>query len=281
MNTPGQTDGRVDAWVDGGRALSWPGVAFRRSGEGDIGARHFWANIYFGGSVVNALDLSASVDELVFSHTGRVGCIDPFTDDNASVHEADLAELYARSILMGCGDRTACPNATITRGQMAALLRRALHLSAGSDSFTDDDDSEFEADINALAAAGIARGCQPSRFCPDAPVTRGQMAAFLSRAMDLNEGAGTDSFVDDDTSVFEADIDRIATAGIAVGCNPPQNTEFCPTADVTRGQMASFLRRALGFPVGSDNVGLADERLGELVPNGFEGDTEEPAPILD
>jgi hypothetical protein len=52
-------------------------------------------------------------------------------------------------------------------------------------------------------------------------------------------------FVDDDTSVFELDIDKLATAGVTVGCNPPVNDRFCPHAAVTRGEMAVFLYRAL------------------------------------
>jgi hypothetical protein len=84
-------------------------------------------------------------------------------------------------------------------------------------------------------------------FCPDANVTRGQMAAFLVRALGYTAGGGDDLFTDDDDSVFEADIDRLGTAGVTKGCNPPDNTEFCPGAAVTRDQMASFLARALGL----------------------------------
>ena len=42
--------------------------------------------------------------------------------------------------------------------------------------------------IEALASAGITAGCSssPPQFCPDAPVTRGQMAVFLSRALGLH-----------------------------------------------------------------------------------------------
>jgi hypothetical protein len=58
-------------------------------------------------------------------------------------------------------------------------------------------------------------------------------------------GATTDLFVDDAGSVFEGDINAIAMAGITLGCNPPTNDRFCPTLDVTREQMASFLVRAL------------------------------------
>jgi hypothetical protein len=70
------------------------------------------------------------------------------------------------------------------------------------------------------------------------------MAAFLVRALDLSAGDSVD-FVDDDGSVFEADIEKLAAAGITRGCNPPTNDRFCPDDSVTRGQMAAFLHRAL------------------------------------
>src|SRR5690606_41816243 len=47
----------------------------------------------------------------------------------------------------------------------------------------------------------------------DDPVTRGQMAAFLVRALGLPPSS-TDSFVDDDGSVFEKDIQALAASGI-------------------------------------------------------------------
>jgi hypothetical protein len=53
--------------------------------------------------------------------------------------------------------------------------------------FTDAAGSVFEAEIGALAAAGITKGCDPfdiARFCPGEPVSRGQMAAFLRRPLD-------------------------------------------------------------------------------------------------
>ncbi len=134
---------------------------------------------------------------------------------------------------------------------MAAFVARALHLpSSVTDYFTDDNGSTFEADINALAASGITRGCNPpanDRFCPGGPVTRAQMAAFLVRAFDYADPGKGDWFTDDDGSIFEADIDRLRQAGVTLGCNPPANTLFCPTDPVRRDQMASFLGRALGL----------------------------------
>ena len=56
------------------------------------------------------------------------------------------------------------------------------------------------------------------------------------------------AFRDDDGSMFEADIEWLAGAGITVGCNPPYNDEYCPTKEVTRAQIATFLVRALNLP---------------------------------
>jgi hypothetical protein len=83
-------------------------------------------------------------------------------------------------------------------------------------------------------------------YCPGKAVTRGQIAAFLVRAMGYTDDGGGDLFNDDDDSVFRFDIDRLATAGVTLGCNPPTNDMFCPNSNVTRGQMAAFLHRALG-----------------------------------
>jgi hypothetical protein len=37
--------------------------------------------------------------------------------------------------------------------------------------------------VEALAACGITAGCGSGNYCPDAPLTRGQMAVFLSKAL--------------------------------------------------------------------------------------------------
>jgi hypothetical protein len=40
--------------------------------------------------------------------------------------------------------------------------------------------------VEALAAAGITGGCGAGSYCPDSPLTRGQMAVFLSTALGLH-----------------------------------------------------------------------------------------------
>lgn len=176
-----------------------------------------------------------------------------FCDDWDSVFQADIEWLVAEGITSGCNPPAAdrfCPEDTVTRGQFAAFLHRALDdtiPSAGEPiEFTDTVDTLFASDIGWLSATGITKGCGADTFCPDAPVTRGQLAAFFARAFGYGEGAGSDVFRDDDYSVFADQIDALATAGVTQGCNPPENDRFCPDEPVTREQMAAFLRRAAG-----------------------------------
>ena len=108
--------------------------------------------------------------------------------------------------------------------------------------FVDDDGSPHEASIEALVAAGITQGCDEDRFCPDAPVLRGEMASFLARGLDNLVPATSDWFDDDASSVHEGDINIVAENDIALGYG---DRVFGPNDPVTRGQMASFLARGL------------------------------------
>jgi hypothetical protein len=175
-----------------------------------------------------------------------------FQDDNGNVHEGNIEAIAAAGVTKGCNPPTNdryCPGGVVTRGQMAAFIVRALGLPASDvDAFVDDDESEFEDNINAMAAAGVTKGCNPpdnTMFCPDAKVSREVMAAFIVRAFGYLDDGGGDLFLDDDTSIFEGDIDRLATAGVTLGCNPPTNDRYCPKDPVLRDQMASFFSRAL------------------------------------
>jgi len=172
-----------------------------------------------------------------------------FVDDDNSVFEPDIEWLSAVGITRGCdpqhGATRYCPDEVITRGQMAAFFRRALGTTESAGQPVEFDDvaaSEFSDDIEWLAAAGITAGCTPTRFCPDDPVTRSQMAAFLTRALGLPP-ADPASFDDIAGSVFADDVARLAGSGITRGCTA---TSFCPDDPVTRAQMAAFFHRALG-----------------------------------
>ena len=152
--------------------------------------------------------------------------------------DKEIAWLSATGITLGCDDAGTlfCPQSGVRRGQMASFLVRALDLPPGPDAFGDDNGTTHEDAINALAATGITEGCTSSTFCPDEEVTRGQMASFLARALDLPPGP--DAFGDDNGTTHEDAINALAATGITQGCT---SSTFCPLqVEVTRGQMAAF-----------------------------------------
>jgi hypothetical protein len=114
---------------------------------------------------------------------------DAFTDDETSPFEASINAVAAAGITSGCNaaGTNFCPNDEITRGQMAVFLAKGFKLPAASaNAFTDDETSPYQASINALAAAGVTSGCDAAKklYCPDAKVTREQLATFLRRSME-------------------------------------------------------------------------------------------------
>ncbi|MDH4117154.1 MAG: S-layer homology domain-containing protein [Acidimicrobiia bacterium] len=178
-----------------------------------------------------------------------------FSDIDSSPHRSDIVALVGLGVTRGCNppdNDHFCPRDPITRGQMAAFLHRAfpqaIARSKEERRFVDTDGSEFETDIGWLSATGVTAGCNPpvnDRFCPEDAVTRGEMAAFLVRTQGLK--LGLPGFEDVIDSVFEADIAKVAAAGIVRGCDPPRNQNFCPDDPVTREQMATFLVRSMNL----------------------------------
>ncbi len=104
----------------------------------------------------------------------------------------------------------------------------------------------FYTEINKISAHGITQGCGNNNFCPNDPVRREQMAAFIIRALgEFNPPPpAMQRFTDvPPESLFYNFIDRLAELGITQGCTA---TTFCPTSGVTREQAAAFIIRALG-----------------------------------
>jgi hypothetical protein len=207
----------------------------------------------FGSPTAIELGLPRTDVDLHGEYPNCSSFVGSFVDDDESVFEAAIEWLALEGFTKGCNppvnDRF-CPERTLTRGEMAAFLVRSMGYvdDGGGNRFVDDDGTVFESAIDKLAAAGVTQGCNPpvnDRFCPERRVTRGEMAAFVVRAMGYVDDGGGNRFVDDDDSVFESAIDKLAAAGVTQGCNPPVNDRFCPDDTVTRGQLAAFLNRAL------------------------------------
>jgi hypothetical protein len=120
--------------------------------------------------------------------------------------------------------------------------------------FTDDDANPHQADIDWLVARGKVSGCADRQFCPAQLVTREQMATFVARTLMLPPAA-VDHFTDDQDSLHEPDINALAAAGLTQGCGEGL---YCPTALVSRQELADLLAAALQLPVLVSPQGFTD-----------------------
>jgi hypothetical protein len=111
--------------------------------------------------------------------------------DVVGVHRGSIGAAEAEGWFKGCNppvNNMFCPDDALTRGQAAAVLVRAFGLPAGDAEFSDVEDSIFASAAGGLAVAGVTKGCDPpanDHFCPDRPLTRGEMATFLARLLGL------------------------------------------------------------------------------------------------
>ncbi|MBI5839742.1 MAG: S-layer homology domain-containing protein [Chloroflexi bacterium] len=182
-----------------------------------------------------------------------------FADVSTSYWAAPyIVRLYNAGVTGGCSANplSYCPEANVTRAQMAVFLEKGMHGSGFTPpaipiTFNDTNGHWAQYWIEALKTDGITSGCAVGFYCPDSPVTRAQMAVFLLKAEHGNSysppdvGAGT-GFTDVPSDYWAAAwIKQLAAEGITGGCG---TNLYCPDTPVTRAQMAVFLVKTFNLP---------------------------------
>ncbi|MBL8223080.1 MAG: S-layer homology domain-containing protein, partial [Bryobacterales bacterium] len=164
-----------------------------------------------------------------------------------------IALLRLNNVPDTCEPNTYCPETSITRASMSIFLARTLF---GGDNFTFPETPYFT-DVPAthpqfrfiqkLREIGVTAGCTATRYCPDDPVTRGQMAAFLVRARlgirfdQLFPFSPVQRFQDvAPSNIFFSYVQKLGELGITTGCTA---TQFCGDDVNSRGQMGAFVGR--------------------------------------
>jgi hypothetical protein len=148
----------------------------------------------------------------------------------------------------------------------------SLHVG---DSFTDVPRSQlFYRRIETLLHTGITAGCTTTEYCPTQPVNRGQMAIFVARGLAggsanvpvsgtiagfpyncVAGAAGASAFTDVlPTDIFCRHVHYIAAQNVTLGCQTTPISRYCPTGNITRQEMASFIAKAVVAPAGGTAV---------------------------
>lgn len=175
-----------------------------------------------------------------------VGQAASFKDVSSSYMFYDeITYLTEREIISGFADGNFKPNQPVTRAQAAIMIGKAINLNGSpqktifSDVGTSNGASGY---IQSAVNAGIIQGFNDGTFKPNNPVTRGQLAIFLTRAFDLTATTKV-SFSDVPTSSSAYSyIGNLVAANITSGYD--DNT-YRPEQAVTRGQFSAFMTRTL------------------------------------
>lgn len=180
-----------------------------------------------------------------------------FADVPGTTHAATIDCLAWWKVTSGVTPTQYSPAAGVTREQMASFVARWVDgvsdrgdgptlPSAGATPFRDVADGNVHRDaISRLTQAGIIRGTSDTTYSPRKVMTRAQTASLMRQAVDFVNAtpipASRDTFLDDNTSVHEANIDRLAGVGVISGTG---GFTFNPSGTVTRGAMSALIMRS-------------------------------------
>lgn len=195
--------------------------------------------------------------------------VNSFIDDDNSRFEPFIETARAEGLVDGCNppanDRV-CPHELLSRGGMALMLARAIGAPAPSnDHFSDDDSHPAEGAANALMDAGVGTSCGAGRFCPDRPISRGEMADMIFRALTWKAETPTDRYSDLVESLFVVPLTELGSRGAILACDPPVNSKICPTATVSRDEAIFSLVTAMELTTSA----TPSDTTSDLEPLGF------------
>ena len=147
-----------------------------------------------------AMKLGETVGTHVNCDADTLNDDNPFTDVPAS-HGACNYIYYLRDkgITTGCGASEYCPTSTMTRGQMAIFIAKAMNYpnavpsydgvycgATGTSLFGDvSNTSPICSYVHDIYLNNVVAGCGGGNYCPTQSVTRGQMAVFIQKAFQL------------------------------------------------------------------------------------------------
>ncbi len=209
------------------------------------------SDVYFRGSeeAWNAIEFAAGNYAVINAKHHFNYKDDLFTDIGSEAYYFEPVLWAVRNgITNGMSANEFAPEENCTRAQIVTFLWRANGCPEATEQkhpFVDVKEGEYYYQAVLWAVEnGITGGVSATEFAPDAVCTRAQVATFLYRAAG-KPSADTKNNPFCDVNENEYYYDAVLWAVANGVTNGVSATEFAPTASCTRGQIVTFLYRAL------------------------------------
>ena len=159
--------------------------------------------------------------------------------------EANINKLVATGAISGYPDGTFKPDKVITRAEFTSVLVRDFQLKARDGKvFADTAGHWAQNDISTVVAYGLVTGYTDTKFGPDDPLTREQMAAIIVRAAKLSPVSGEPVFNDSEEISDWAKIVVKTAVKDGIMSGYPDGT-FRPQRNATRAEAVTVILGAL------------------------------------
>ena len=148
------------------------------------------------------------------------------------------------------------PDNPISRAEFVTVINRALgYEKLGGDPFQDVPDSAWYAeDVDIAYTEGYISGTSKTTFSPDSSITREEAAIILTRNLMLQPDTGENTSFTDSRELSEWSRGYIATAARYGLVNGYPDGSFRPKNQITRGEAAILVVKAVGTPVQTAGV---------------------------
>ena len=161
------------------------------------------------------------------------------------------------------------PDRSITRAEFVAMMNRAYgYTKLGGHPFTDVRTRDwYNEDIDIGYNIGYFKGTSPTTASPNDTLTREQAAVLLARNMMLQETVGETLGFSDSRSLSDWSrglVGAAAANGIISGYD---DGTFQPFRNITRGEVAAMLVRAIGTPIQTEGEHALGNVYGNVTVN--------------
>lgn len=237
--------------IDAASGTPWTATVSRRDGSpswatsGTGSSAPKWDGAAVAGPYLAKVDFGAlgSIEEWV-----QVGSYEwPFVDDEGSWALGEIREMWDRGITQGCDWNLFCPDARLTRAELATLLARSMNDTGSYPSYrgyyTDvPRDEWYTGPIEYLVERGVLSG--GGTFGVGYPATRALVVDMLMTVLGSPLDATYHGYFSDvpENAWFRMKVETAYQMGIAKG--RPDGT-FGPYDTLTRQEAAAFLMRGL------------------------------------